>query len=68
VHCRARTFVAHIGRGDDGACTSWVDTTIAGSEARLLGVYVKQRFLWVEYVQLTGRTSEGKVLEERLRL
>jgi hypothetical protein len=63
----SRAFIARTGRGAGGVCTSWVDTTIAGAEARLLGVYVKQRFMWVEYVQLTGRTPEGRVVEERLR-
>jgi hypothetical protein len=63
----SRTFVAHTGRGPDGVCTSWVDTTIAGAEARLLGLYVKQRLLGVDYVQLTGRTPEGKVVEEQVR-
>jgi hypothetical protein len=62
-----RTFVAHTGRGADGVCTSWVDTTIAGAEARLLGVYVKQRLLGVDYIQLTGRTPEGKVVGEQVR-
>ena len=63
----SRTFFAHTGRGADGVCTSWVDTTIAGGEARLLGVYVKQRLLGVDYVQLTGRTPEGKVVAEQVR-
>lgn len=63
----SRTFVAHIGRGADGVCTSWVDTTIAGADARVLGVYAKQRFLGVDYVQLTGRTPEGKIVQEQVR-
>ena len=64
----SRTFVAHTGRGADGVCTSWVDTTIAGADARLLGIYVKQRFLGgVDYVQLTGHTHEGKVVQEQVR-
>lgn len=62
----SRTFIAHTGRGADGACTSWVETTIAGSEARLLGVYVKQKLFGVDYVLLTGRTPEGKPVQERL--
>jgi hypothetical protein len=63
----SRAFLAHTGRDVDGVCTSWVDTTIAGAEARLLGVFVKQRLLGVDYVQLTGRTPEGKVVEEQVR-
>ncbi len=62
----SRTFIAHTGRGADGVCTSWVETTIAGSEARLLGVYVKQKLFGVDYVLLTGRTQEGKPVQERL--
>jgi hypothetical protein len=62
----SRRFLAHTERGADGACTSWVDTTIMGAQAKLLGVYVKQRWLGVDYVQLTGRTAEGKVVQERV--
>jgi hypothetical protein len=62
----SRTFVAHTGRGDDGTCISWVDTNVAGSPARLLGVYVKQGLFSVDYVELTGRSPEGKMVRERL--
>jgi len=62
----SRAFVAHTGRGADGTCTSWVDTTIAGVEARLQGVYVKQRLFGVDYVLLTGQTSDGKAVQERV--
>jgi hypothetical protein len=62
----SRTFVAHTGRGSTGTCTSWVDTTIAGAQARLLGIYVKQNLFGVDYVLLTGRTTDGKVVEERV--
>lgn len=62
----SRTFIAHTGRGAEGTCTSWVETTIAGAEARLLGVYVKQKLFGVAYVLLTGRTPEGKDVQERL--
>jgi hypothetical protein len=62
----SRTFVAHTGRGVDGACSSWVETTIGGAQARLLSVYVKQRLFGVDYVLLTGRTPEGKAVQERL--
>jgi len=61
----SRTFVAHTGRVD-GACTSWVETTIGKAQARLLGVYVKQRLFGVDYVLLSGRTPEGKAVEERV--
>jgi hypothetical protein len=62
----SRTFVAHTGRGDDGACASWVETAVAGSNARLLGIYVKQSLFGVDYVQLSGTTSQGKVVQERV--
>lgn len=62
----SRTFVAHTGRGADGTCTSSVETTIRGAQAQLLAVYVKQRLFGVDYVLLTGRTSDGKAVEERL--
>lgn len=61
-----RTFVAHLSRGADGTCASRVDSTIAGTPARVESVYAKLRFLGVEYVQLTGRTDDGRVVQERV--
>ena len=62
----SKTFVAHIGRDADRTCTSWVDTTIGGMKARLVSIHVKQRFLGVDYVLLTGRTQGGRIVEERV--
>lgn len=64
----SRVFVARVGRAADGTCTSSVVTTIAGTQARLVGVHVKQTFFGgVDYVQLTGRTPDGKTVNERMR-
>jgi hypothetical protein len=63
----SRPFMAHIARGPDGACTSFVETTIAGAPARLLRIYVKERLFGVDYVLLSGRTADGKLVDERLR-
>lgn len=62
----SRTFVAHVERDAGGACASWVETRIAGAEARLTGVYIKEKLLGVDYVLLSGRTAEGKSVQERL--
>jgi hypothetical protein len=62
----SKTFVAHIGRDADRTCTSWVDTTIGGTQARLVSIHVKERFLGVDYVLLTGRTQSGRIVEERV--
>lgn len=62
-----RTFVAHLSRAADGSCASWVDSTVSGVPARVVGVYAKLRFLGVDYVQITGRTADGKVVQERFR-
>lgn len=62
----SRTFVAHTGRGADGTCTSRVDTTIAGTQARLLSIHVKQSLFGVDYVLLTGSTADGKAVQERV--
>lgn len=62
----SRAFVAHTGRGIDGTCTSRIETTIGGAPARLLGVYVKERLFGVDYVLLSGRTPEGKSVQERV--
>jgi hypothetical protein len=64
----SRAFVVHTGRASDGSCTSSVDTTIAGTPARLVRVYVKQKFSGgVDYVLLSGRTADGRNVDERIR-
>ena len=62
----SRGFVAHVGRDGGGGCTSRVDTKIAGVEARLVSVYIKEKLLGVDYVLLSGRTADGKSVQERV--
>lgn len=62
----ARTFIAHFTQNADGQCSSIVETTISGSPARVLGIYVKERLFGVDYVQLTGQTRDGAIVRERL--
>jgi hypothetical protein len=62
----ARAFVAHVARDTTGSCTSWVDTTVAGLPARVVGVHAKLRFFGIDYVQITGRTPDGKLVQERI--
>ena len=63
----SRTFSVHTERGADGACTSFVETTIAGAPARLLGIYVKERLFGVDYVLISGQTRDGRNVDERVR-
>jgi hypothetical protein len=62
----ARTFIVHTARGANGGCTSYVETIIAGVPAQVLRIYVKERLFGVDYVLLTGRTADGKIVDERL--
>ncbi len=63
----ARPFAIHTAREADGQCSSWVGTTIAGADARLGRIFVKQKFLGaVDYVQLSGTTAEGATVSERV--
>jgi hypothetical protein len=60
----SRTFTVHTVRGSDGRCTSWVGTSIAGVPTHVTGVYAQQSLLGIDYVLLTGRSDDGKVLHE----
>jgi hypothetical protein len=62
----SRGFTAHTARDKSGACTSWVETEIAGAPARLTAVFVQQALFGVDYVQLTGRSADEKVVSERV--
>ena len=42
--------------------------TISGAPARVSDVFVRQKLLGIEYVQVTGRTQGGDVVRERLSL
>jgi hypothetical protein len=62
----ARAFTVHTARTSDGQCASWVGTTIAGVPAHVTGVFAKQSLFGVDYVLLTGRSDDGKVVSERV--
>ncbi len=63
----SRAFIVHTS-GNDGQCSSWVETTIAGSRAHLTGVFVQQKlFGMVDYVRLEGTTSSGAAVSERVK-
>jgi len=64
----ARAITIRTWRAPDGTCQSSANTTIAGVQARVTDVYVRQKLFGVEYVQLTGSTSGGDVVSERLSL
>lgn len=61
-----RTITIATQRGPDGRCASVAEMTIAGVEARVAGVWVKQKFLGIDYVLLTGWAEDGKVVRERV--
>lgn len=61
-----RTITIHTWRKPEGNCASSATMTIAGVTARIAGVYVKQKFLGVEYVQITGWAEGGAVVRERV--
>jgi Domain of unknown function (DUF4833) len=64
----ARAITIRTWRAPDGTCTSSANMTIAGVPARVTNVYVRQKLFGVDYVQLTGSTSGGEVVSERISL
>jgi Domain of unknown function (DUF4833) len=63
---RQRPITIRTWRGDQGMCMSEANATIGGSAARLDGIYVKLKFLGVDYVELSGMTPSGVKVRERL--
>lgn len=62
-----RTLIIQTQRGADGRCSSQATTTIAGVEARIANVFVKQElFGRVGFVLLTGRADDGSLVRERI--
>jgi hypothetical protein len=62
-----RQFTVHTLRAGDRRCGSWVGTTIAGTRARLGGIFVQQKFFGsVDYVLLKGTTDDGSAVSERV--
>jgi hypothetical protein len=52
----------------DGVCRAWSTTPIAGTDAHLYNVYVKLRFLGVDYLLLSGWSIDGRqVVREQVR-
>lgn len=64
----ARAITIRTWRAPDGTCTASANMTIAGVPARVMNVYVRQKLFGVDYVQLTGSTSRGEVVSERISL
>src|SRR5580692_2699464 len=64
----ARAIDIRTWRAPDGTCASSASMTIAGVAARVANVYVRQKLFGVDYVLLTGWTSGGGVVRERLSL
>ena len=64
----ARAITIRTWRAPDGTCASSANMSIAGVPARVANVYVRQKFLGVDYVLLTGWTSGGRVVRERISL
>jgi len=62
----SRPVTIRTERDAAGGCTASASMTIEGEDARLHDVYVKLSLFGVSYVQLTGWTSAGRVVRERL--
>lgn len=61
-----RAFTAQLDHAANGTCTSSVDSIVAGVPARIVSVYAKLGFLSVDYVELTGRANDGRIVQERV--
>jgi hypothetical protein len=64
----ARSITIRTWRAPDGTCASSANMSIAGVQARVANVFVRQKLLGVDYVLLTGWTSGGGVVRERISL
>jgi hypothetical protein len=62
-----RELTIHTWRDADGRCASSVEMTVGAGPARVSSVFVKQKFLGVSYVLLTGISNTGAVVEERVK-
>ncbi len=63
----SRDIVIHTNKAPDGACTSSATMTISGTRARVTSVFVKQKLLGVDYVEVVGAASNGAVVRERIK-
>jgi Domain of unknown function (DUF4833) len=64
----ARAITIRTWRAPDGTCASSANMSIAGVQARVSNVFVRQKLFGVEYVLLTGWTQGGSVVRERISL
>jgi Domain of unknown function (DUF4833) len=64
----ARAITIRTWLAPDGRCASSASMTIDGSPARVTTVYVRQKLFGVDYVEVTGATSSGELVRERLSL
>jgi hypothetical protein len=63
----SRVILVRSGRVADGTCQASAQTTIAGSAAYLFNVYLKLKWLGIDYVLLRGwSTDRTHVVTERL--
>ncbi len=63
-----RAITIQTGRDANGSCTATANMTISGVEARLTSIFVKQKLLGVDYVELNGVATDGRVLHERVSI
>jgi hypothetical protein len=62
-----RELTIHTWRDADGRCASSVEMTVGPGPARVSSVFVKQKLFGVSYVLLTGISTRGAVVEERVK-
>lgn len=63
-----RTITIDTQRTPEGRCAATAEMTISGVLAKVASVYVKQKFLGIDYVLLTGQSEDGTTVRERLSL
>jgi Domain of unknown function (DUF4833) len=64
----ARAITIRTWRAQDGTCMSSANMAIDGVQARVANVYVRQKLFGIDYVLVTGWTSGGRVVRERISL
>ena len=63
-----RLITIETQRDANGRCSSSAEMTIAGTPARVAGVFVQQKLFGIDYILLTGWRGDGAAIRERLSL
>lgn len=63
----SRTITIRTTRNGDGGCDSTASMSVAGTSARIAGVFVKQSLFGVSYIQVDGQSANGELVRERIK-